>query len=162
MFPAYSVGYSVVEAAYQSIIYMAWQNTVVGDPLTRIYECQNTVISTNTTIGSGDYDCDMTVPLGVTLTIESGATVNFNRNAELKLFGNLVLNDGAVINFNNYSELELHGIISASSNTAYINFNGRGNLYLFAISEFNNLHLTFNDESEFILQIGRASCRERV
>lgn len=94
IFPAYSLGYSLVEAIYQGIKWTAWQNTVVGDPLTRIYECQNTVISTNTTIGSTDYNCDVTVPPGVTLTIASGSTVNFNKNCEFKLLGNLEINEG--------------------------------------------------------------------
>ena len=151
MFSAYSIGYSLVDAAYQSFPYIAWQNTIVGDPLTRIFECENTVISSNTTIGPADFDCDVTVPIGITLTIASGTTVNFNKNAELKIYGNLVLTEGSVINFNNYSELELHGSISGSGNVAYLNFNQRGNLNLIVSSDFNNLFLTFNDESEFIL-----------
>jgi hypothetical protein len=91
------------------------------------------------------------VPINVTLTIESGATVNFNRNAELKVFGNLVLNGGAVLNFNGVSSPHLEGGISVIDNIAYINFNQHSHLELNSIPDIDNLHLTFNDDSWFSL-----------
>jgi uncharacterized protein (TIGR03790 family) len=36
MFPAYQVGYSYIDAAYMGMPYLAWQNVIVGDPLTVI------------------------------------------------------------------------------------------------------------------------------
>ena len=35
-FPAYAMGYSVVDAIYQGINYIAWQNDIIGDPLQTI------------------------------------------------------------------------------------------------------------------------------
>jgi len=36
MFPSYQVGYSFIDAAYMGTYYLAWQNVIVGDPLTAI------------------------------------------------------------------------------------------------------------------------------
>lgn len=36
MFPAYQLGYSFIDAAYMGMKYLAWQNVIVGDPLTVI------------------------------------------------------------------------------------------------------------------------------
>jgi len=35
-YPAYAMGYSIVDAIYQGINYIAWQNDVIGDPLQTI------------------------------------------------------------------------------------------------------------------------------
>ena len=35
-FPSYAMGYSIVDAQYHGIAYIAWQNLVVGDPLTSL------------------------------------------------------------------------------------------------------------------------------
>jgi len=109
-FPAYAVGYNLVDAIYQGIPFIAWQNTVVGDPLTRIYDCPATVLTSNTTISSNNYDCDIIVPAGITLTISASSIVNFNRNAALKVSGSLIIETGAEINFNSYSRLVLEEI----------------------------------------------------
>lgn len=147
VFPSYAMGYSTVEAMYQGFPYMAWQNIIVGDPLTRIYDCPNTVITTNTMIGNGDYNCDVIVLPDVTLTISSGSTVNFNRNAELKIFGTLELEEGAILNFNSYGTFILHGNVNGSN--AYLNFYQRSILNLENSSDFVNCNLTFNDVSKF-------------
>lgn len=143
VFPSYSMGYSIVDAIYQGFQYMAWQNVIVGDPLSRIYNCENTVISNNTIIGDGDYYCDVIVPVNVTLTIDDNSTVNFNRNAKLKVYGSLELEQGAVLNFNAYSML-IQGVGSdliIPQNVA-VNFNDNSSFEI-------NDNFIFEDGSPF-------------
>ncbi len=128
-FPYYAIGYNQIDAAWQGMPYLAWRNVVVGDPLTRIYNCENNIISSNTTIGSGDYDCSIIVPQNVTLTVSSGSILNFRRNASLKVYGRLELENNTTINFNGYSKLYVNG-------TA-------------ALIMTNNM--VFNDESKLII-----------
>ena len=150
-FPAYQMGYSLVDAYYQGLPFLAWQNVLVGDPLVRIYECENTVISTNTTIGSGDYQCNITVPQNVVLTIASGSTINFNRNTSLKVYGTLEVSSNVTLNFNAYSKLIVDDSGTLSTSTgSHFNFNDHSKFIL-----YNNFELTiednfvFNSESEF-------------
>ncbi|MBE0571139.1 MAG: TIGR03790 family protein, partial [Ignavibacteriaceae bacterium] len=104
-FPAYQMGYNIVDAYYQGDTLLAWQNVLVADPLLRIFNCENTVITSDTIISSGDYLCNLIVPADVRLTIKSGETVNFRRNAKLKIYGFLELEEGSILNLNAYSEL---------------------------------------------------------
>ncbi len=128
-FPYYAVGYNQIDAAWQGMPYLAWRNVVVGDPLTRIYDCDNTVISSDTTIGSGNYDCGVIVPQNITLTVGSGSVLNFRRNASLKIYGRLELENNVILNFNGYSKLYIYG-----TTTLIMSDN-----------------LVFNDESKLIL-----------
>jgi uncharacterized protein (TIGR03790 family) len=110
LFPAYQLGYNLMDAFYQSLENIGGRNVLVGDPLTRIYECENTVITTNTTIGSGDYQCNIIVPQNVVLTIASGSTINFSRNAALKVYGTLIISENASLNFSGYSKFILDSL----------------------------------------------------
>lgn len=155
-FPAYQIGYNLVDAFYQGLPALAWQNVLVADPLLRIFECENTVISTNTTIGSGDYYCNIIVPQNVVLTIASGSTVNFSRNAALMIYGTLVINSNDTLNFNSYSKLmvESTGSVNIGSD-AYINFNNHSNFIINNLFTLNpNSNFNFNDES--VLQINNS------
>ena len=151
-FPAYQMGYNLVDAFYQGLPHLAWENVLVGDPLVRIYECENTIISTNTIIGSGDYDCDVIVPLNVKLTVASGSVVNFKRNAKLKVYGTLELRDGATLNFNKYSRLYLEGNFTMDGTSAYLNFNDNSVFKTLNISLDNFLTVILNDYSKFYVQ----------
>jgi uncharacterized protein (TIGR03790 family) len=150
-FPAYAIGYNLIDAVYQGMNYLAHQNVVVGDPLTRIYECENTVITTNSTIGSGDYECDVIVPQNVTLIIESGSVVNFRRNASLKVYGSLIIESNDTLNFSGFSELIIDSTGTMTQNSgSWLVFNGKSRFIM-----NNDLELTssnnfiFQDESRF-------------
>jgi uncharacterized protein (TIGR03790 family) len=150
-FPYYAIGYNQIDAAWQSMIALAWRSVFVGDPLTRIYECENTVITTNSTIGSGDYECDVIVPQNVTLIIESGSVVNFRRNASLKVYGSLIIESNDTLNFSGFSELIIDSTGTMTQNSgSWLVFNGKSRFIM-----NNDLELTssnnfiFQDESRF-------------
>ena len=151
-FPAYAIGYNLVDAAYQGMKYLAHENVIVGDPLLRIgNSCQPMIISSNTTITSGDYNCSIIVPLGKTLTIAQGSTVNFNRNANLKVYGNLIIKNQVILNFNNYSMLKIFegGTLTAETGSNII-FNDKSLLdNQGTIILDQNSNLTLNDNSKF-------------
>ena len=152
-FPAYQMGYNLVDAYYQSVPFLAWQNVLVGDPLVRIYDCENTIISTNTTIYDGNYECNVVIPQNVILSVGSGSTVNFKRNAKLLVYGTLELNEGATLNFDSYSKLIVYssGTLNTNSDT-HFNFNDHSQFIM-----YNDLEITaednfvFNSESEFLV-----------
>lgn len=85
--------------------FVAWQNVVVGDPLTRIYNYQTVTLSGNNTLQTGVYKHRIIVPEGSTLTIPSSAEITFERNAQLIIEGDLVIENGAVVTFDGYSRL---------------------------------------------------------
>jgi len=150
-FPAYQVGYSLIDAFYQGLPILAWQNFLVGDPLVRIYDCENTVFTSNTTIGSGEYECDVIIPPNVTLIIESGSVVNFRRNASLKVYGTLIIESNDTINFSGYSELIIDSTGTITQNSgSWLVFKGKSRFIM-----NNDLELTssnnfiFKDESRF-------------
>lgn len=148
-FPYYAIGYNQIDAAWQSMDYLAWRSVFVGDPLTRIYSCQETIILTNTTIGSGEYICDLVVEENATLTISSSSVVNFGRNAKLIVYGTLTLEDGAEITFNKYSRYYHEGNLTITGNSAYMNFYDNSVFRAKDISVESNFSLTFNGNSEF-------------
>lgn len=152
MLPTYAMGYSFIEAAYMGMRNLADNRVVVGDPLTRIaYPCEPLVLTTNTTISSGDYDCDIVVPEGITLTIAASSVVNFTPNAELKVYGTLNIESGAQLNFNGYSQLtmESNGTITQGSGTSLV-FNDVSKFLIDSYLEITAANaIVFNDESEF-------------
>ena len=90
--PAYAMGYTLVDAAYQSIPYIAWQSCVVGDPLVSIARGKQTLPQNQTWSGANLVTGKVTVPAGRTLTIASGAALKFMPNAELYIEGQLIVN----------------------------------------------------------------------
>lgn len=148
-FPYYAIGYNQIDAAWQSLDALAWRSVFVGDPLTRIYNCENTVITTNTTIGSGDYQCSMIVPQNVILTISPGSTINFNRNASLKVYGTLVISSSDTLNFNSYSKLVIYNDNSLNINSgSSLNFNQRSIFQIKGSIVLNgNNQINLNDKS---------------
>ena len=151
-FPAYAIGYNLVDAAYQGMKYLAHENVIVGDPLLRIgRNCQPMIITSNATLTSGDIDCNIIVPEGITLTIEHGAGVNLNRNISIKVYGNLIVENQVILNFNNYSRLKIFegGTLTAESGASLI-FNDKTLLENQGTFIFNpNSFLTLNDNSQF-------------
>lgn len=152
-FPAYQMGYNIVDAYYQGDTLLAWQNVLVADPLLRIFNCENSVITSDTIISSGDYLCNIVVPADVRLTIKSGETVNFRRNAKLKIYGLLELEEGATLNLNAYSELYLgqNSDLIIEQN-AQFNFKDHST---FVIDDYfifsNDMPFSFEDKSNIII-----------
>lgn len=149
--PSYAVGYTFIEAAYLGLFKLDATNVVVGDPLTVIHSCPENIISQNTTIGSGEYICDLVVEENATLTISSSSVVNFGRNAKLIVYGTLALEDGAEITFNKYSRYYHEGNLTITGNSAYMNFYDNSVFKAKDISVESNFSLTFNGNSEFII-----------
>jgi len=104
MLPSYALGYSFIEAAYLGMTHLTATRIVVGDPLTRIYDCPEQTLTG--TLNSGTYSCKIIVPEGGTLTIPSGAIVNFDRNGLFRILGTLIISENAVLNFYNKSTWE--------------------------------------------------------
>jgi len=133
-FPAYALGYNLVDAIYQDMPNILFQNVVVGDPLTRIAYPRSTITLTqDSTITSGDFSGRLIVPEGITLRVGAGDTINFKRNASLIVNGSLII-PGAVLNFNGYSNLTYN---SGTQITA-----GTFNFYGYSSLSYNNDQIT--------------------
>lgn len=117
----------------------------------RIYNCDNTIISSNTTIGSGEYNCNLIVPQNINLTIESGAVINFKRNASFKVFGNLNIETGVKLNFEGYAKIILDSLGTLTSGSgSQFTFNDHSIFLLKGEIEINqNNRFVFNDDAEF-------------
>jgi hypothetical protein len=75
-FPAYAMGYSIVDAAYQGMKYLGWQNCVVGDPLTVIAWGKQQLTQYLTTWSDRNLVTgEVTIPLYKTLTIEDDSYI---------------------------------------------------------------------------------------
>ncbi len=145
--PAYAIGYNYVDAVYMGMKYLAWQNVIVGDPLTRILPAQVTKILTqDTTITSGDIYGKLIVPEGIKLTIPHDAIVNFRRNASLQIDGTLEIENEAVLNFYGFSNSKFD---TANVLIANGTFNFYNNSYLTAtnLTVGTGEHLRFNNKS---------------
>ena len=88
-FPAYAMGYSLVEAIYMGIPYLAYRNLVVGDPLTTIAWGKQTLTANTTLSETNLVTGQITVSAGKTLTIASNAVINFKYQGALKIDGTL-------------------------------------------------------------------------
>lgn len=145
--PAYAIGYNYVDAAYMGMAYLAWQNVIIGDPLTRIFPEQVTKILTqDSTITSGDFTGKLIVPEGITLTVPHLANVNFKKNASLQINGNLNIHPESEINFYGYSSLIFD---TANVHISQGTFNFYNNSYLIAnkLSIGSGEHLHFYNSS---------------
>ncbi len=145
MFPSYALGYNFVESAYLGMSILRGDNVVVGDPLTRIaYPCDPIVISQDTILESRNYDCDIIIEEGVTLTISETADVYFRRNAQLIVSGTLTIAAGSVVYFEGLSELRLEeGSQLIRGNNSIINFRNRSRLTVNGSIVFDEDYSTF-------------------
>lgn len=117
-FPSYAVGYGLVDAAYMGMQYLAWQNVVIGDPLTTIAWGKQTLTANTEWEGTNLVTGIITVPQHKTLTIKEDAEINFRHLGSLEIDGYLVIEKGAKLNFHNGGQLVVNnGIkISGASN----------------------------------------------
>ncbi|HAB51591.1 MAG TPA: hypothetical protein DCE80_05365, partial [Ignavibacteriales bacterium] len=115
-FPAYAMGYNIVEAAYQGIEYLAWQNIVIGDPLTTIAWGKQSLTENKTLTGTNLVTGVVTVPSGKTLTVAANAVLNFKHSGSLIVNGNLTIGHDAVLNFYNGSTIVVNGTLTIEDN----------------------------------------------
>ena len=114
-YPAYAMGYSLVEAIYMGLPKLAFRNLVIGDPLTAIAWGKQTLTANTTWSSTNLVTGQITVPSGKTLTIASNAVINFKYNGSLLVDGTLNIQSGAELNFTNGASLIVNGNLSAQS-----------------------------------------------
>lgn len=91
MFPAYQLGYSFIDAAYLAMPHLAWQNVVIGDPLTTIAWGKQTTTGNISMSGANLVTGVITITAGDTIAIQSGATIRLRHN------GFITSNESSVI-----------------------------------------------------------------
>ncbi len=95
VFPAYAMGYNIVEAAYQGISELAWQNIVVGDPLSTIAWGKQSTRQSTTLEGVNLVTDTITISIGDTLIFASGSVIKLKHNGFVKSNGFGVLTVGS-------------------------------------------------------------------
>ncbi len=99
--PAYSMGYSIVDAQYQGIYYNAWRNIVVGDPLTTIAWGKQSLTSNLNWNGTNLVTGEIDISDLKTLTIANNSVINLRHQGFITGDGKLIL--GQNVTFNLYS-----------------------------------------------------------
>ena len=146
LFPAYSLGYNLVDAIYMEMPDLLFENVIVGDPLTRIYkEYKTTLIASDTTITTGTIDSRIIVPQGVTLTIASGTILQLIRNAYLEINGNLVINNGAQINLRGVSHIDVENI---NLSDVILNLEGKSSVFVNNTLTLQNTIINLQDDAK--------------
>lgn len=74
-FPAYAMGYGLVDAAYMGIPYLGWRNIVIGDPLTAIAWGTQTLTKNETWSGKNLVTGPITIPMGKRITLQDNSTI---------------------------------------------------------------------------------------
>jgi len=115
MFPTYQVGYSFIDAAYMGLKYLAWQNAIVGDPLTTIAWGNQTLTENLTLTDTNLVIGKIIIPSGKTLTIDSNTVLNLKYLGQLEVQagGSLIIKPGTEINFFNSIPLFVYGTLNA-------------------------------------------------
>lgn len=90
-YPAYAMGYSVVDAIYMGMPYLTWVNAVVGDPLTAIAWGKQTTTQNLTISGTNLITGIITITAGDTIAIQSEAIIRLRHN------GFITSNESSVI-----------------------------------------------------------------
>jgi len=101
LFNLYQMGYSFADAAYQSIPILAWNNVVIGDPLTTIAWGKQSLISNLSWSGTNIVTGEVTIPAGKTLTSANNSIINLRHQGFITGEGELVV--GQNVTFNIYS-----------------------------------------------------------
>jgi hypothetical protein len=93
--------------------FVAWQNVVIGDPLTTIAWGKQTLSKNTTWSGTNLVTGKITVPQGTTLTIASDAVINLKHQGSLEVNGTLIIQPGGILNFYNSNSLIVNNILYA-------------------------------------------------
>jgi uncharacterized protein (TIGR03790 family) len=100
-FPLYSIGYSLIDAAYQGIPYLAFRNVVIGDPLTTIAWGKQSLTSNLNWSGANLVTGEIDISDLKTLTIANNSVINLRHQGFITGEGKLIL--GQNVTFNLYS-----------------------------------------------------------
>ncbi|MDP2365757.1 MAG: T9SS type A sorting domain-containing protein, partial [Ignavibacteria bacterium] len=100
-FPAYAIGYSMVDAAYQGMRYLGWQNLVIGDPLTTIAWGRQSLTTDLNWSGTNLVTGEVNILPFKTLTIANNSIINLKHQGFITGEGELVI--GQNVTFNIYS-----------------------------------------------------------
>jgi hypothetical protein len=96
-YPAYAMGYTLVDAQYHGIYYDAWRNMVIGDPLTAIAWGKQTLTRNLTWSGHNLVTGEITIPVDSVLTIEGGSYIELRHQGFIPCIstqGRLVIGEG--------------------------------------------------------------------
>jgi len=99
-YPAYAMGYSIVDAIYQGINFIAWQNDVIGDPLQTIAWGRQTLTDDLTWEGTNLVTGEIDITNHI-ITIENSSIINFRHQGFITGDGKLMI--GNNVTFNIYS-----------------------------------------------------------
>lgn len=147
LLPSYQVGYPFIDAAYMGMHYLAWQNIVIGDPLTTIAWGKQILTQNTTWNGPNLVTGTITIPAGKTLTIANDAVINFKHLGSLQVDGALVIQPGAELNFNNGKSIAVNGTLSAqgtSNNRIHFDF-FNSQLPGIKINAYASLNISYSD-----------------
>ncbi len=97
-YPAYAMGYSIVDAIYQGINYIAWQNDVIGDPLQTIAWGKQSLTSDLNLSGTNLVTGEVTMPAGRVLNIANNSIINLRHQGFITGDGELVVGQNVVFN----------------------------------------------------------------
>ncbi|HRN26561.1 MAG TPA: T9SS type A sorting domain-containing protein [Ignavibacteriaceae bacterium] len=100
-YPAYAMGYSIVDAIYQGINYIAWQNDVIGDPLQTIAWGKQSLTSNLNWSGTNLVTGEINISDLKTLTVANNSIINLRHQGFITGEGKLIL--GQNVTFNLYS-----------------------------------------------------------
>jgi len=102
-FPAYAMGYSLVDATFQGMPYLAFQNVVVGDPLSPIAWGKQTLTKNITWKNTNILTDTVTIPSVKTLTIQNGSEINLEFYGFITGEGTLVVGSNVTFNITSWS-----------------------------------------------------------
>ncbi|HSW56315.1 MAG TPA: T9SS type A sorting domain-containing protein [Ignavibacteriaceae bacterium] len=103
-FPRYALGYSVVDAHFMGIYLNAWQNCVVGDPLSAIAWGKQILTKPTTWQGKNLVTDTIFIPTGNSLTINANSIINVKRYGFITgEITNFIVNDPVIFNISNWS-----------------------------------------------------------
>lgn len=103
-FPAYAMGYSMVDAAYFGMPYLCWQNIVAGDPLTTIAWGKQILNDNTTWQGTNLVTDTIFIPTSKTLTILANSVINLRHHGFITGEPlNFTVNDPVTFNITNWS-----------------------------------------------------------
>ncbi len=112
-FPAYAIGYNMIDAIYQGMKYLAWVNVVVGDPLTTIAWGKQTTTGDVTLSDTNLVTDTIYIADNDTLSIRNPSFIKLRHHGFITGAGTLVVDSGAIIDSDSWARMLL---LAAQSN----------------------------------------------
>ena len=111
-FPGYAMGYSITDAMFKGMEYLAFQNVLVGDPLSAIAWGKQTLTQDITWQGTNLVTDTIDIPIAKTLTIPSGAVINLKHHGFITGDGDLIVDNNVTFNVSDWQ----HALFLAKEN----------------------------------------------